>query len=167
MAMRSATQEEKAEILERTRPFLRQSQIDDYVTEVISLPFYPATRLIKLITRDSPIKKYAFVFTAAETFRLDHSPGQIQACNAAAPLVLSEASIHAYIKFCYFYGSNKHIFESKIRRSAVGYSGKIWVFEKEGFFETDINISMHGTVTELEKTPIPDVPEFDQGDFSL
>ncbi len=166
MAFRSATQDEKQEILERARSFLHQHHIETYTTEIIQLPFYPDTRLVRLET-PAPSKKYAFIFTSTETFFLQPHSGAVQTCNAHAPLMLSEAAIHGYARFFYFYERGLHVFEAKIRRSAVGYSGKIWVFEPGGFFETDINISMHGSITELEKTPIPDVPEFDHSDFVL
>ena len=88
-------------------------------------------------------------------------------CNAEAPLVLNDDTIYTYLKFRYFFAEGARVFELKVKNSAVGYSGKIWLFRRGGFFEIDVNVSARGNVTELEKHPLPDISGIADGEFGL
>jgi hypothetical protein len=165
----SAGSEAKAEIIARigrNYPAFKRDP-ERCIVDILPLSFYPDSRLIRLSTRDIPGSMLWYVVLPQETVAMNGGIASVNQCNSAAPLMLRDANVHDYVKFRYYFMGGVRLFESKAKRSAVGYSGKIWVFEKEKFFEIDVNISPRGLVIELEKMELHDVPQFSPGDFDL
>src|SRR5690606_39082229 len=118
------------------------------------------TRLLKLMGPGVPEAPRWYVRLPGETVRIDGGMSGIHYCNAHAPLTVTDDTIYAYTRFYYYFASGARVFEGRIKRSSVGYTGKIWFYEKKSFFESDVNITAKGLVTELERVPVPDVPDF-------
>jgi hypothetical protein len=169
MAWKNADPEERAEIISaigRSNPAFRRDPERCYIG-TLALPFYPGGFVSRVAARDIPGSLLWYVCLPQESVALNSAPNAINHCNTAAPLTLADSAIAAYVKFRYYFTSGARLFESKVKRSAVGYTGKIWLFEKEGFFELDVNISPRGVVTELEKLQLHEVPDFTAGEFDL
>jgi hypothetical protein len=165
----SAGTEAKTEILKRiarNHPAFKREP-ERCTIDVLALPFYPEGQLARISARDIPGSTLWFTLLPQESVAMNNGVAGVHQCNSAGPLMLRDANIHDYVKFRYFFSGGGRLFESRAKRSAVGYSGKIWVFEKEGFFEIDVNITTRGLVVELEKVEMHDMPSFDPGDFDL
>ncbi len=132
--------------ISRNYPAFRRTP-ERCLVDLLGLSFYPGGKLVRLSTRDVPGSLLWFVYMPQETVALNSGPAAIDHCNAVAPLSFNDISVFDYIKFRYYFGSDTRLFEARVKRSAVGYTGKVWVFEKENFFEIDLNISPRGTLT--------------------
>lgn len=172
MSWKDADRDERSEIIAaitRSHPAFRRDP-ERCQAASLDLPFYPGARLVRLTARDIPGSTLWYACLPQEAVALAPGPGGLAAinhCNIAAPLVLNDATAAPYLRFRYYFASGARLFEARIKRSAVGYTGKIWVFEQEKFFEIDINLSPRGLVTELEKVRMEDVPDFMPGEFAL
>ena len=150
----------------RIEPALRFMP-DKTLLEKLPLPFYPDAVLLKMAKIDSFGDPLWYVHTPTETVAMDGSLANIHHLNDNAPLNLTQDNIYAYLKFRYYFGRKCQIFEAQVKRSAVGFSGKVWEFKDGLFFEVDINVTPRGIVVELDRAAIPDVPAFSPGEFSL
>jgi hypothetical protein len=137
------------------------------LVDMLDLQFYPQGRLFRVTTRDIPGSAQWYVLLPQETVPLAEGADAIMHCNAIAPLTLNEAMIFDYVRFHYFFAAACRVFEARIKRSAVGYTGKIWLYENRNFFEVDVNVSTRGLVAELERVQIPDIPDFVPEAFTL
>jgi len=169
MAWKNPDQDEKVEIIgaiSRAQPAFRRDS-SRCIIETLELPFYPGAHLLKVTTRELPGKPLWYVRLPEKVEPLDRQAESIHHCNMDAPLVLNDKTIYPYLRFWYYFSAGARVFEARIKRSAVGYTGKVWLFEKSQFFETDLNINARGLVTPLEKIALENVPEFDAGEFSF
>ena len=169
MAWKSAEFGEKGGIVEgihKASPALRLNAERCFI-DTLDLTFYPKSRLLKLTGDGVPHPPLWYVQLPQAVVPMDGSFTSISNCNAAAPLVLNDATVYAYVKFRYFFAGETRVFEASIKRSPVGYTGKIWLYQKKTFYEMDVNISARGVVTELEKNTVPDVPDFEADEFGL
>jgi hypothetical protein len=169
VAWKSAAAEERAELVglvTRSYPAFRRDPAR-CLADVLALPFYPEGRLVRLSARDVPGKTQWYVCLADRAVAMGDGMDGINACNASAPLMLNDGNIAAYLRYYLHFSAGMRLFESKVKRSSVGYTGKIWYFSDERFFEADVNVSPRGLVVELEKTELHDVPPFAAGEFDL
>ncbi|MDD9901163.1 MAG: hypothetical protein OXT65_09320 [Alphaproteobacteria bacterium] len=135
--------------------------------EDIGLPFYHFGNLIRVTVPDNHDFVWYVRLEDESITRLDGHEHSVHACNDRAPLTLTDELINPYVRFmCYFSGLGK-VFELRVKRSAVGYTGKVWIFEDDGFFEHDVNVTVRGVLVTLERTPVADVPQFFDASFSL
>jgi hypothetical protein len=169
MAWEHPALEQKAKIVRligRNHPAFRRDP-ERCSIDTLNLPFYPGGKLARLTAQNIPDSVLWYVCLPEESVALTGGFFAIDHCNAAAPLTINHSTIFAYIKFRYYFGAGSRLFEARIKRSAVGYSGKIWLFEGNDFLEIDINISPRDILTELEKTVMTDVPNFAPALFDL
>lgn len=169
MTWKSAGLEEKTEIIAligRSTPAFRRDP-ERCLIDTLDLPFYPGGRLARIRARDVPGGLLWYTCLPETAVAMNAQMASVNACNAAGPLMIKDGNVHDYVRFMYYFTSGARLFESRAKRSSVGYTGKIWLFEGQRFFEIDINISPRGIVTELEKVEVPDVPPFEPGDFDI
>lgn len=169
MAWKNVEGEEKAGIVQSVtwaQPAFRRDPAR-LAVDMLELPFYPGGQLLRLTTQELPGKPLWHVRLPQKVETLERKADSIHHCNILAPLMLNDKNIYDYLKFWYYFTEGSRVFESKVKRSAVGYSGKVWLFEQEIFFEADVNVNPHGLVTLLDKEEMPDVPDFKVGDFDL
>lgn len=169
MTWKNAGSDVKADIIKRigrNYPAFKRDP-ERCLIETLDLPFYPDGRLARLSARDIPGSLLWYTCLSETAIAMNGGLSSINEGNSAGPLMLKDENIHDYVRFHYYFTGGLRLFESKVKRSAVGYTGKIWVFEKEKFFDIDVNISPRGIVTELEKVQLHDVPQFVPGDFDL
>ncbi len=152
--------------INKLEPALRFNP-DATVLEKLALPFYPEGVLLKALKAERFGDPLWYVRIPAEMVALDGSLANIHHLNDVAPLSLTAENILDYLKFRYYFGCKIQIFESQVKRSAVGYTGKIWGFDGGACFEADININARGMIVELERVSVPDVPKFSPGEFTL
>lgn len=166
---RSTDAEERAKAIEmigRTHPSFRRDPAR-CVAESLDLPFYPGGRLIRLSARDVPGSILHFALLPERAVPMNEGLSSVNQCNSAGPLLLTTENIHDYVRFYCHFARGAQLFESRVKRSPVGFSGKIWIFERGKFFEIDTNVAVRGLVVELEKTELPDVPPFEPTEFDL
>ena len=152
----------KAVLVKAIEKVDRQAPTLGTVMQAMPLSFYPDGQLLRLAAAEGP---RWYVYMPGKVVRLDGGLGSIHRCNEDAPLALNDDTVHPYLHFHYFFAEGARLFEARVKRSAVGYTGKIWVFEKKGFFEHDINLTPRGLLTALERVQIPDVPMMVEEEF--
>jgi hypothetical protein len=169
MAWKTVEQDERTEIMRAiswAQPAFRRDPARCAV-DTLELPFYPGSQLLKVTARELPGKPLWYVRLPQRVVVLDRQSESVNHCNASAPLVLTDKTIYSYLKFWYYFTADQRVFEAKVKRSAVGYTGKVWLYDHGAFHELDVNVSPRGTVTALDKSPMPGVPNFEAGEFSL
>lgn len=136
------------------------------VLEQVTLPFYPDSVLLRA-TVQGLSQPLWYARLPEQMVRLDGGIARIHACNDIGPLRLNDDTVHAYLRFHYYFSGGRTLFEARIKRSAVGYTGKLWVFERAVFHEQDVNITPRGVIIVLDDMTVPDVPELMDREFSF